>query len=387
MAKDHPNLYVLHDGGSGWGTPRLIAVLSQADWGAWGGSRGAEADLYEMPARVSPDGQWLAFMSHRSLTGFDNRDAVSGELDQEVYEYDAVKGRLVCASCNPAGSHPHGVLGSTLEFGAGGHHLAGDESNYGGWVAGSVPGWTASLSRSGTNYQSRYLSDSGRLFFDSSDRLVPKDVNGTEDVYEFEPEGVPAGSEHACSSSSASGSVVFEPARSVRVEGRTISEGAGCVGLVSSGESSEESAFLDADETGSEVFFLTSGKLSGEDVDTLPDVYVARECSSASPCAAPPVSPPKPCNNEASCKAAPSPQPEIFGPSGSATFSGPGSPFAPLPGPKGTVKKQSQSSSRAQKLSRALKACRKEKGKRKRVVCEKRARKSYGAKAKGRGGR
>ena len=36
---------------------------------------------------------------------------------------------------------------------------------------------------------SRYLSNSGRLFFDSADALVPQDVNGKEDVYEYEPPG------------------------------------------------------------------------------------------------------------------------------------------------------------------------------------------------------
>ena len=34
---------------------------------------------------------------------------------------------------------------------------------------------------------SRALFDSGRLFFDSADALVPQDTNGNTDVYEFEP--------------------------------------------------------------------------------------------------------------------------------------------------------------------------------------------------------
>ena len=48
-------------------------------------------------------------------------------------------------------------------------------------------------------YQSRYLSNEGRLFFNSSDGLVPRDVNEQEDVYEFEPVGVGALSGHPCS--------------------------------------------------------------------------------------------------------------------------------------------------------------------------------------------
>ena len=57
------------------------------------------------------------------------------------------------------------------------------------WLAGSIPGWDNLRERPAT-YQPRYLSDSGRLFFDSPDALVPRDTNGLEDVYEYEPEGV-----------------------------------------------------------------------------------------------------------------------------------------------------------------------------------------------------
>ncbi len=57
------------------------------------------------------------------------------------------------------------------------------------WLAGNIPGWTTK-DLSNAIYQSRYLSNSGRLFFNSSDALVPADVNGKEDVYEYEPAGV-----------------------------------------------------------------------------------------------------------------------------------------------------------------------------------------------------
>ena len=53
-------------------------------------------------------------------------------------------------------------------------------------------------------YQSRYLSNNGRLFFDSADSLVAADVNGKEDVYEFEPAGV-----GGCGSGVADASWVF----------------------------------------------------------------------------------------------------------------------------------------------------------------------------------
>ena len=374
------NLYAIHFDGAVWEAPKLVAVLSGADLTDWA----HELDLTYLAARVSPNGEWLAFMSQRSLTGYDNSDAETGEPDQEVYEYDAATGTLVCASCNPTEARPHGLPAVQLETAHDG--LAGGDNVFQGWLAANLPPWTPSLSSSISLYQSRYLDDSGRLFFDSSDQLVPKDTNKTEDVYEYEPEGVPAG-EHGCSSESQSGSVVFKSMREMEVEGRKVREGAGCVGLISSGESPQQSAFLDASENGSEVFFLTSAKLSRQDIDTARDVYDARECTTASPCATPAVEGVEACDEESSCRPAPSPQPEIYGPSGSATFSGPGDLVAPLPGavvPKPVAK----SLTRTQKLARALKACKRDRSKNKRAACERQARRQYAAKAgKARAGR
>lgn len=361
------NLYELHYDGTAWEAPKVVAVLSAEDFNNWIPTGGYIA----LAARVSPDGNWLAFTSVRSLTGYDNADRASGEPDREVYEFNAATGRLVCASCNPTGSRPHGMQTkpSLISLGNG---------IYTGWVAATLPGWTPSTSQHDAIYQSRYLSDSGRLFFDSSDALAPKDINNTVDVYEYEPAGVPAG-EHSCSSASASGSVTFKPARNVQVEGHAVQEGAGCVGLISSGESPDESAFLDATETGSEVFFMTTAKLLPQDTDTSYDVYDARECTASSPClpASPPA--PPPCDNEASCKPAPTPQPGVFAPSGSATFSGPGNLVAPLPAIASVAPHKPLT--KAQRLALALKACKKQRKRKQRAACERQARKRYAVKA------
>ncbi len=53
----------------------------------------------------------------------------------------------------------------------------------------SLPGWTKSQ-RDRALYQSRYLSNQGRLYFDSPADLVPEAANGKEDVYEYEPTGI-----------------------------------------------------------------------------------------------------------------------------------------------------------------------------------------------------
>jgi hypothetical protein len=50
----------------------------------------------------------------------------------------------------------------------------------------SLPGWT-NVSLTTALYQSRYLSASGRLFFNAADALIPQDSSGTFDVYEYEP--------------------------------------------------------------------------------------------------------------------------------------------------------------------------------------------------------
>jgi hypothetical protein len=140
------------------------------------------------------------------------------------------------------------------------------------------------------------------LFFDSPDALVPQDTNGLEDAYEYEPVGVGSCTEGGATFSMTSG---------------------GCVSLISSGQSAGESIFMDASENGNDVFFATNSKLTGEDYDTAYDIYDAHVCSSEVPCRSEIVVPP-PCTSGDSCKAAPSPQPEIFGPAPSATFSGVG---------------------------------------------------------------
>jgi hypothetical protein len=210
------------------------------------------------------------------------------------------------------------------------------------WLAANIPGYTGYTVDTAI-YQSRYLSNSGRLFFNSADALVPKDVNSQWDVYEYEPEGVGAQSGHPCSPAAASGSSTYRPARTYNIEGRPGEEGPGCTSLISSGTSSGESAFLDASESGGDVFFLTTSRLLPQDVDSSLDVYDAHECTSESPCLPPAAEALPPCTTEASCKAAPSPQPQIFGAGPSETFTGPGDltpapPVVPKKVTKKTVK-------------------------------------------------
>ena len=351
------DLYVEHYQAGAWGQPHVVATVSGNDQLDWGIALGV------LVARVSPDGRWLAFMSQRSLTGYDNRDAVSGKRDEEVYLYDAEHERLTCASCDPSGARPHGQ-----EFGFKGQNfplLGYLEWQAQDWLAGSIPAWVR-VKNGVALYQPRFLSDSGRLFFDSHDALVPKDVNGTGDVYQYEPEGV-----GGCSGSAGSGGVVFKPGGEVAPG---VVEPAGCVGLLSSGSSGEESAFLDASAAGGDVFFISTAKLSPLDVEGGLTVYDAHECTGSSPCITPPGASPPPCSTEASCKPAPTPQPAIFGAGPSETFSGPGNP-APPPAGKARTAKQV----RAEKLAKALRACHRLKKRPKRKRCERAVHRAYSA--------
>jgi hypothetical protein len=353
------NLYVMHESGGVWGAPRFIADLTERDIqgdlavaGPSGQFNGSLPAQY-LSGRVAPDGRFVTFMSDASLTGYDNRDAVTGVPDEEVYLYDAGTGGLVCASCDPSGARPVGV-------GDNGALLVDPDGTW--WtsaatLAGNTPVWSwASSADSRTDYQSRFLGDSGRLFFNSPVGLVPGDVNGKEDVYEFEPAGV-----GGCVAGVSGAGVVFSAVDD------------GCVGLVSSGTSGDESVFMDASASGGDVFFLTSAELVSQDVDGAFDVYDAHECTGVSPCPSPGVVSP-PCSTAEGCRSTGSVP--VFGSPASESFAGAGNtPPPPAVAPAAVAPK---ALSRAQKLARALRACRKKHG-RGRVVCEVGARRAYGS--------
>jgi hypothetical protein len=185
---------------------------------------------------------------------------------------------------------------------------------------------------------------------------VPQDTNNVNDVYEFEPPGV---------SDCTSASETYSPASG------------GCVSLISSGSSREESAFLDASEGGDEVFMLTSARLVKADTDAALDIYDAHVCSSSSPCPPPPPSPPAACEGD-SCQNPSSPPAETT--PASLTYKGPENPPPPASAP--ASKPKAKPPSRAQLLAKALASCRKKKSKKQRVSCERQARKRYGVKKK-----
>ncbi len=360
------NLYVSEAQPGGARTTRFITKLSAGDGPDWGSpSSSAMPPLHAnrslSSARVSPDGQFLTFMSDRSLTGYDNHDAVSGEPDEEVYLYDADTQRLSCASCNPnhSGSEwqrPAGVFDQRDAGEGSGLLVDRPELWRGSWLAASLPTWNFNFvqDRAEALYQPRYLSNDGRLYFDTADALVAADTNGKEDVYQFEPDGL-----GSCTDSG------------------------GCIGLISSGTGNTSSVFLDASESGNDVFFMTEDELVATDTDNSPDIYDAHVCETARPCIVPTIPTKEECAGNDSCKGAPGTPPPTATPPASSTFSGPGNAAKEVLGTKTTQpppKPTPKPLTRKQKLTKALAKCHKDKNKRRRRSCEAIARKRYGSK-------
>jgi hypothetical protein len=314
------NLYEWHDGKT-----RFIARLSTEDLYDeynWRDFYKANPDFApatgEKSSRVTPEGTTVLFTSRRPLTSYDNDE--QGEL----YLYDATSGTLSCVSCSPSGTP------ATSEA-----YLADNLS-----IA-PAPARNAFLTRN--------LSEDGnRVFFQTEEALLPQDKNEQTDVYEWEREG--AGGSDSCSRSSAS----FDESSG------------GCLYLISTGESDDQSYFGDASANGDNVFFFTRQSLVGQDRDENNDLYDARVDGGIAAQNQPSATG---CGGEGclgSAAAAP-----IFAAPSSATFVGPVAP--PLqPAAK------SEPLTRAQKLDRALKACRSKSKKQRRRTCEARTRKRYG---------
>jgi hypothetical protein len=321
-----PNLYLLHGGAASF-----IAELSPEDDAVAAYSAGAGTDRYgdwvqnpaDRTAQVAPDGEHLAFVSTRELTGYDNENPPDGRVS-EAFTYAAGTGQVDCASCDTSGESPTVLQGSNespLPVAA--------ESNV---------------------YARRSMSvDGGRLFFDSLQPLVANDTNGLQDVYEWEADG-----EGSCA-------------------GRSVSPvNGGCVYLLSGGKSQDFSFFIDADATGSNVFLTHRGPLGAVEVPSgdneLYDLRVNGGFSSST----------------IGCTGAGCPTVSVGAPgfavAPSVSLSGPGN-FVP----PSTVAKRRKTVAqlRSEKRAKALKACRKDRTKKKRAACEAKARRAYGARGTG----
>ena len=290
------------------------------------------------PANVTPDGQFLVFLSHGDLTGDDTSGSGGG---WQVFRYDAVSETL-----------------NRVSIGEGGFDDDGNAND------GENAVLAFNIFEFGDLRRDPSMSDDGsRVFFQSPVALTSKALAGVENVYEWEREGVgscPAG------------------------------QSSGCVFLISDGQDATRSAgdprcefsavcLLGVDTTGNNVFFSTADGLVAGDTDGELDYYDARVCEpqNGNPCITEPAEPPAGCREEA-CHGVPAGEgsPPI---APSVSFDGQGNVVAPVVAVKHVVVL-----SNAEKLVRALRACRKKRDSKKRLVCERAARKAYAPKARAR---
>ena len=98
-------------------------------------------------------------------------------------------------ACDPTGARPTGVFEVHIEELVADHtgvwsEEADSETDH--WLAADIPAWDelSNTEKGLATYQWRYLTNDGRLFFNSFDSLVAQDTNGKADVYEYEPSGI-----------------------------------------------------------------------------------------------------------------------------------------------------------------------------------------------------
>jgi len=301
------NLYVWHDDAT-----QFVTALSASDASDW------SAELGNRSAEVTPDGRHLVFESRQQLTGY------HGEGAAEVFVYDAEPAGLSCASCDPTGTPP-------------------------------VSGGASLVMSKNPTFMHRWISEGGeRVFFDSDEALAAQDTNGVQDVYEWERPAAGPEPGDSCTSTASAFSATDD----------------GCVFLLSGGTSPTPSYFIDADASGSDVFFTHRGMLdqlgAGNDIDAANSLYDARVGGGF----------PQPsfgCSGNG-CQSAPAP-PAIVAPPASITADGAGNvvPPASVAAPPKTA-----AQIRAEELARALKACRTKRNRRQRIACEGRARVRFG---------
>jgi hypothetical protein len=200
-------LYVWHDGET-----RFISELPAEDQG-----KITDVTLIgRRTSRVSPSGD-LVYLSTEPDGLFDHGtcdNTVTGACTQ-LYVYTIADHTLRCTSCNPAG--PTGTANAITNL----FVISG----------GGI---------SGTHHLNRVISDDGHyVFFSTPEGLLPEDVNGKVDAYEYDTH-------------------------------------TGTLSLISTGRGSSDSYAIETTPDGQDVYFVTRDQLTGWDIDANYDLYDAR---------------------------------------------------------------------------------------------------------------
>jgi hypothetical protein len=181
------------------------------------GADGADWSSTDLrPVQATPNGQFLVFQSAGDLTPDQNGLPEAGQ----VFEYDAATETLVRVSHGQAG---YGENGNSKIYPA------------------TIPSQYYRVAQTDTHYRALAVSEDGsRVFFSSSAALTPQALEGFSGVYEYSRGEV---------SLIAGGHDVVAP---------------GATRLIGT------------DESGSDVYFLTTDRLLPQDHDASEDVYDAR---------------------------------------------------------------------------------------------------------------
>jgi hypothetical protein len=151
-------------------------------------------------ARTTPDGSVFVFESRAQLTSYPNEGHI------EIYRYEAPSENLACVSCSPAQASSTGDS-----------ELAPSLAEVGGF-------------QMNQHLEAPNLSTDGRqVVFESRGALLPEDVNGAEDVYEWRD---------------------------------------GTLSLISSGHAVQPSEIFGVTPSGNDIFFETGEKLVGKGQET-----------------------------------------------------------------------------------------------------------------------
>jgi hypothetical protein len=326
------------------GETKFVATLPESDAELWGYPELAADGVFdERFAQATPNGRYLAFVTLAELTATGPEADTSGAL--QVYRYDFASGSIVRVSLGHEGfSHNGNVPGFNAIIGPGP----------------TVSGESAASPT--VNDSNRAISENGgTVAFVSAAQLQSTDVV--------------AGSNGSCNDGSGddagAGCEVYVWHECPREA--CVGREAGEVNMISDGQDAAGAVYAGMSATGSDIFFQTDTQLVGQDTDHLGDIYDAR-IDGGFPAPAPEPS----CAGEA-CQGTQSPAP-TFGTPSSQSFTGGGNQTAP---PfkevlESETKPKSKPLTRAQKLGRALEACKKDVSQKKRKACERAARAKYG---------
>lgn len=343
------NLYVYErDAAFPAGHTAFIAALPDSDREAWAGDEGNAAD-------VTPNGQFLVFLSHGDLTSDDA--SLSGA--SQVFRYDAMTGTLIRISIGDKGFDDDGNRSTATPCKAGSE---GKECSEDARIA------TSNLKR--WEFGPTMSDNAARVFFTSPVGLAPSALDDVFTGYEETEEA--NGKRIPILSSPLYAQNVYEWEQA-GLGSCPASQSSGCVYLISDGRDvnhDNAALLLGTDATGDNVFFGTTDQLLSSDNNNEFNYYDARVCEpeNGNPCIAEPPPPLPPCLGE-QCHGTPAGTPGL--PSApTVTFNGAGNLAA---APAVTTKPLT----RAQKLAAALKVCKKDKKKARRKSCEASAHKKY----------